>query len=151
MIIDRIQHADYYKSMDDRIRRGLEFLERTDFSGIAPGRYTEDEELSYLVQEFDTAPVDHNCWEYHRRTTDIQFILSGVEGFGYTDVSRLGDETTAYDPEDDLGHCRGEGDFVELRPGMFAIQFPHDAHLPDRHVTSPSHVRKIVVKIKWEE
>lgn len=153
MIIDRIEHADFYKSLNPRIKRGLELLEMTDFSDMEPGRYKVDDVISYLVQDFDTIPMDNAYWEYHCHTADIQYVLSGCEAFGYTDVSRLDKEnvTTPYDSEDDLGRCFGEGDFVLLKPGMFAIQLPHDAHLPDHHLTQPSRVRKIVVKIAWDE
>lgn len=149
MVVDKLENAHLYYGLDPRIRRGLELLRDTDFSGLEPGRYeVEGRDFYYVVQEFDTRPLDNNRWEAHRIYADIQYILSGVEDFGFRDVNGLV-TMVPYVPERDIEFFSGTGNFVRLLPGMFAIQFLHDAHLADSHLVTPSHVRKVVVKMRW--
>ena len=149
MVVDRISNIPYYASLDERITRGLQLLRHPESLDQRLGWHKSEDGIAYLIQESETVPVNNSMWEAHRHTTDIQFILSGEEYFGYTDVSLLGDRTRAYDPEDDIEYFMGTGDFVMLRPGMFAIQFPHDAHLPGCHNGASVHLKRGVIKLPW--
>ena len=149
VIVDWMKNAECYKPLDPRISEGLHLLEQLDKLDLDPGWHTADNGIAYLIQESDTVPVNNNMWEAHRHTTDIQFILMGEEYFGYTDTSLLGERTKAYDPEDDIEYFKGTGDFVTLKPGMFAIQFPHDAHLPGSHNGKSGYLRRGVIKLPW--
>lgn len=149
MIVDWMKHASFYESLDARIKSGLQLLENLEKLDQRLGWHKSEDGIAYLIQESNTVPINNLMWEAHRHTTDIQFILSGEEYFGYTDVALLGDRTRAYDPEDDIEYFQGTGDFVLLKPGMFAIQFPHDAHLPGCHNGKSVHLKRGVIKLPW--
>lgn len=150
MIIDILENARFYYNLDPRIKRGLEIIQETDFSALEVGRHSvPGTDVHFYVQEFDTIPMDNNRWEAHRRHADIQYVISGNEDFGYRNVKGLV-TTVPYNEAEDIEFFNGTGDFVRLVPGMFAIQFLHDAHLADSHLVVPSHVRKVVVKMPWK-
>lgn len=95
--------------------------------------------------------VEDAPFEAHRKYIDVQFLVSGEEEM---DVLRLGEgeETRAYDAENDYALYRGGASYTTLsmRPGFFAILFPEDLHRPGV-VSSPKEgVQKIVVKVAVE-
>jgi len=98
-----------------------------------------------------TKELHQGRWEAHRRYIDIQYLVSGIERIGYTPVANLA-LTTPYDEDKDVAFYQGHGDILTLEPGMFAVFFPHDAHMPMLCEAggSPKQVRKIVVKIPVE-
>ncbi|MDD3867445.1 MAG: YhcH/YjgK/YiaL family protein [Eubacteriales bacterium] len=149
MIIDWIENADMYMKLDERIAAGLRALQHLEALDQSPGWHQTPDGLAYLIQEFETADPNHDLWETHRYHTDIQFILSGEEVFGYTYAATLGQRTREYDPVDDIEFFSGSGHFVTLLPGMFAIQFPHDAHLPGCHNGQPAWLKRGVIKLPW--
>ena len=57
---------------------------------------------------------------------------------------------TPYDPAKDIAFHHGSGDPLTLRPGLFAVFFPEDAHMPSLALpTGPTPVRKVVLKVQW--
>ena len=149
MIIDWLEHAGIYKTLDEGIASGLQALEYLEKLDQTPGWHTTDEGLNYLIQELRTTAPDNDRWEAHRRHTDIQFILEGEERFGYANTAFFTRRTCEYDPEEDIEFFQGTGEFVTLKPGMFAIQFPHDIHLPGCSNGQPAGVKRGVIKIPW--
>ncbi len=54
-----------------------------------------------------------------------------------------------YNPEKDIEFLTGEGDYVTLNKGSYAIFFPQDAHMPKIAPEDvPGKVIKVVVKVK---
>lgn len=147
MIVDWLRAAPDYYGLGSDIEKALRFLRQPERMDKAPG-WHETDGVRYLIQEMQTQMPDLPLWEAHRRHIDIQFILEGEETFGYTHRANLGARTRAYDAEDDIEFFEGTGEFVTLRPGMFAIQFPHDAHLPNCSVHAPSFLKRGVIKIE---
>jgi len=60
------------------------------------------------------------------------------------------DALQGYSPEKDLALYRAPERFSSalLRPGAFAVLWPHEAHRPGVAVDKPDRVRKMVVKIR---
>ena len=150
MILDDLARAQTYFDLEPGIVIALQYLRQTDLGAIAPGRHAIDEDRVFaLVSDYDTTSVEHSAWEAHRRHVDVQYVVSGEERFGIARLETL--DAGPYDDERDILFAKGEGEFVTLRPGRFAILFPHDAHMPG---VSPGHaqrVRKVVVKVRVKE
>lgn len=101
------------------------------------------------VHGYTTAPADDCKWENHRRTIDLQYIISGTEGIRVLPVAKLG-EPTVYKEEGDgeLFHPTAEpSHVVVLHAGDFVTFFPGEAHSPKLAVGAPAPLRKLVVKI----
>ena len=147
MIIDRIDNAPLYVGLGKRIAAALEYLRQTDFARLAPGRYDLDGDNVYaLVQEYTTKPRDKGRWEAHRRYIDVQYLAAGIERIGYANAQRL-TVTEAYDAAKDALFLEGEGDFLLMRPGMFMMLAPEDAHMPGLAAAAPAPAKKVVVKV----
>ena len=147
MIIDEICRADEYVDLSEGIRTALRFLKETNLQSIEPGRHDVDGNRVFaIVESYQTKSMDHGFWEAHRKHLDVQCVISGQEQLGYAPVSTMTGEP--YDEERDFYKLRGTGDFVTLRPGMFAILKPQDAHMPGMAIGNSQAVKKIVIKVR---
>ena len=72
-----------YGGLGRKIAIGLALLNEDSVRQAAPGKYAvEGEELFYVVDEYETKPVEEGRLEIHRKYMDIQYIVSGVECIG---------------------------------------------------------------------
>ncbi len=148
MILDTLSHARVYQALHPAFPAAFDFLARPDLATLPDGRLDLDGSRLYaLLQTYETKPVAGGRLECHRRYLDIQFLLTGVESFGYAPLEMAGQVAEAYDAARDIAFLDGTAAFVTLQAGDFAVLFPHDAHLPGRCWQQPSRVRKIVVKV----
>jgi biofilm protein TabA len=146
MILDRLSSASTYSRLGPALGRALHHLAATDWSACAEGRHEVDGDRVFaLVSDYDTRFEDAVPWEAHRRYIDVQYVHRGAERIGHAHLSQL--ECGAYDAERDLLSASGQGAFVTLSAGMFAILWPHDAHRPGVAVGAPASVRKVVLKV----
>lgn len=147
MIIDSIQNVGVYQGVSSDIRKALEYLAKTDFSVMEPGRYVIDGDRIYaMVQEYETRPRELGKWEAHRRYIDVQYVVDGIETMGYAPLGTL-TVTQPYTDEKDCMLLAGEGSFLTVPAKTFAIFYPQDAHMPCLACAAPVKVRKVVVKV----
>lgn len=147
MIIDCLEHAASYEGLGPRVAAGLRFLRATDLAGLKPGRHELDGAALYaMVSEYRTQPAGQGQWEAHRRYLDLQCLASGEEQMGYAPLTSL-TVAQAYDPERDCLFLEGRGEYFIVRPGMFVVFLPQDAHLPGLAARAPGTVKKVVVKV----
>ena len=147
MILDQLHNAAGYFGTHERLTKALRYLQNTDLSSYAPGRYEiEGSDIFMLVQEYETKPREKGFWEAHRQYMDIQYVASGVELMGYANLGYL--RVGEYDESKDFVPRFGEGTFFEMHAGTFTIFAPQDAHMPGLAAGEPQSVRKIVVKVR---
>ena len=150
MIIDRLENTAATTLLAPRLRQGLEWLRRTDLRVLPEGRHDiEGDRLFALVEEYTTRSAVECRWEAHRKYTDIQYVVSGAERMGYTNIRRTS-ENQPYDVERDVAFFAPGTDFVTVHAGMFAIFAPEDVHAPGGAAGEPEVVRKIVLKVAGE-
>ncbi len=148
MVADNIKNAGLYSGMGERVGKALKFLQETDFSGMKPGKYEIDgSDIYALVQMYETKPAVLGKWEAHRKYTDIQYVVEGMEQMGYAYAGNL-EVTKEYDPEGDYLLLQGNGSMLVCSSGTFAIFGPEDAHMPCIAVNEPAPVKKVVVKVR---
>jgi YhcH/YjgK/YiaL family protein len=150
MIIDKLKNAELYQELSENLKQAFDYLAANDFSTMESGRYDIDGDTVYaMVQRYDTKPREMGLWEAHRRYIDVQFVASGIETLGWTNVANL-TETQPYTEDKDYLLFAGDGDFVTARAGDFLIFFPEDGHMPCLAYESSVPVLKIVVKVLAE-
>jgi len=146
MIIDQLKNANLY-SKDKALAKALEYLTQTDFKTLAVGRYELDGTKRFaLVQEPLTRTLEGALFEAHRKYIDVQYIVDGIEQMGYAPINTL-QGATPYDESKEAEMLRGAGDTLTVRPGMFVVFFPEDAHMPCLAVGQPAKVKRVVVKV----
>lgn len=148
MIVDLIKNADLYKSISERVEKGLEYLATTDLKAMEVGKYPLDgDNLFVVIQEYTPKKLEVAKMESHKAYIDIQYIIEGKEQMGYQPVE--GSTTMIdYNPEKDVMFFENEGEFTTYTEGMFGIFFTQDGHMPGVEVEGCDKVKKAIVKIK---
>jgi YhcH/YjgK/YiaL family protein len=148
MIADILKNRHIYEAISPGIKTALEYIAKTDFSVMEPGRYELDgSNIFVLVQAYDSIPREQGKWECHKKYIDIQYIAEGVEQIGCNNTDKM-KITTEYNPEKDIAFLSGEGDYITFSKGSYGIFFPDDAHQPKIAVNNkPGKVKKVVVKV----
>ena len=88
-------------------------------------------------------PTSEGVWESHKKFIDIQYILTGTEVMGYADIDTL-KVTKEYTEDGDYALHEGEGVFMKLKAGDFAVFAPMDAHMPG---CGDATSKKVIVKV----
>lgn len=150
MLTTSLNLAEKYNYLEERFKEAFKFLRNTNLEILPLGRVDIcGDELFANVQEYMTMEESECKYEAHNQYYDIQYVVSGIERFGY--VSREGlEEETEYNEEQDLIFYKEpelSGNIV-LKAGDFAIVPPEDAHKPRCMAGKPCKVRKIVIKVR---
>ena len=135
--------------MEKKLERALEIIEDLDWETVECGRYDVDDELYYMVQEYETKYPEQARYEAHEKYVDIQYIVKGIERMEFAETSKL-KVTEAYNPEKDVKFLEEPKviDASIVEAGDYRIFYPEDAHRPGLCVNNtPSKVKKILAKI----
>jgi biofilm protein TabA len=147
MIVDSIdKFTEYFNGMGIQ-----EFLDDL-VPGTPDGKYEIDgENIFAIISSYDTSPRLQRKPEAHREYVDIQILLSGREIIEWYPLEGLKVDLQ-YDESKDVGFYDLPDTpkaSVVLEPGIFAVFFPHDAHMPQVAPEDKSEpVLKAVIKLK---
>ena len=147
MIFDELSQFSLYTNLHKQFADVKTYISNTDLQALPNGKHPINNSGAFAsVNEYEPKPETDCFVECHRKYIDIQLITTGEEYIGYCPVS----DCTAqpYDEEKDLQKLSGTVSYLRMKPGMFAIFFPHDGHMPCMRVQeTPSKVKKVVFKI----
>lgn len=147
MIVDRIQNSSIYCNLGEKIEKALNFLKNEDLASLELGKHVIDGTDVYaMVNECSLKKVEEGKWEAHKKYIDIQYVLEGSEVMGYAHLDDM-KISKEYDEEKDFLLLEGEGSFVTIHSGQFAIFMPQDAHMPCIASDNCSKSKKIIVKV----
>lgn len=152
MITDRLDHCGTYEKLGIEWVKAFAFLKKCQGAFPAPGRYEIDGNRVYAsVQEYTSSPAEERTWEAHRKYADIQCLFDGNECIGYTPVENMLCPADYREDKDCvLAGAAKDGVMLCMRPGIFTVFFPQDAHKPGCALDTPEKVRKVVVKVLCE-
>lgn len=126
-----------------------DFLTGNDLAALPVGRHEIVPGGAFAnVQEYETK-VD-GVFEAHRDFIDVQIVASGEEKIFVADLADAIDCTLEYDKTRDCVLYASASKFrrLDADPSVWFVFFPSDLHRPCVAVDdTPSHVKKIVVKI----
>ncbi len=148
MILDTIDNFEHYF-------HGLHGMEEflSSLNADTPeGRHEIDEENVFaMVSRYRSRPRTECQPESHQRYADVQLLLGGQEIIEWFPLNGMS-VTAPYDPDSDVAFYalpKVIGTQVALSKGMFAVFFPHDAHMPQIQAPEGSaNIIKVVIKIK---
>ena len=148
MIYDSLDNLELYKGISCDIYEGLKFLKQAG-KDIECGVHKLSPRVKAIVSEYETMVENPYGYEAHRRFIDIQFLLKGEEKVCSLPLKKLR-ETQAYNPDADYALYAADSAPMEsiIGDGYFAIYFPQDGHMPNLCVSTPSPVKKVVMKIE---
>jgi len=151
MIYDRFENLNLYCRPGERLHRALVYA-RDVARDVADGRSDIDgDRLFASVATYETGPPEERRFEAHKTYIDVQVLLDGEE---VIDVSLERDlpAVEAYDEIRDVMFLKPPMQFASLamRPGFFAVFYPHDIHRPGCRQREKLRVRKIVMKVAVE-
>jgi biofilm protein TabA len=148
MICDILRNSNIYSSLHQHFAKAFEYLQLTDFSELADGKYELiNKDLFAIISSYETKPIAEGKWESHQKYIDIQYVISGEELMYYAPTIVLQPKDN-YNDEKDVRFYDGEGCPVLVKAGSFAVFFPDDGHMPMINVQNPSRIRKVVLKVK---
>jgi biofilm protein TabA len=151
MIYDRFENLDLFCRPGTLLHRALVYASGAGLNA-AEGRTDIDGDRLYAsVASYETGPPEERRFEAHRKYIDVQALLEGEERI---DVSLDGDLPVleAYDEQKEVIFLQPPPNFASLamRPGFFALFYPHDIHRPGCRLRGNQRVRKIVMKVAVE-
>lgn len=147
MIIDRIEEQERYYPLLPDMEEAFAFL--AEAADLDEGRYELENGMFATISEGETRQMDEVMLEAHRKYIDLQYCIAGGERMSWAHVQEL--EMVEAHPERDYCTYQGASTSFSVRPGMFYIMFPCDAHKGSCHREFPKHYRKVVVKIPVPE
>lgn len=147
MIVDSIKNAALYKG-NSLLTEAFKFLNETDLLKLQPGRNEIDGDKLYCVTpKYETKPLSEGKFEVHRKYIDVQYIISGSEMICVRELAGL--KGSGYIIEKDIEKFETAEPYSRLilHEGMFAVFYPHEAHMPCIQIDGPQQVMKVVVKV----
>lgn len=145
MIWDTLSNAGRYKGISRAMNAALDWLAQTELDKLKNGRVDIAAGVYANVADVDRKPPEDGAWEKHKLHADIQISLLGEEQIGVlpvSEVSAWGDYDGLHDST--VSAAPGMGVSVSIKPGLFVVLFPWDAHKPG---IGSGHGRKVVIKV----
>lgn len=136
------------KAMWDKV---FSFLSDSKISTLAPGRYPVDGDNAYAT--ITSGPPKNRedvKWESHRKYIDLQYVIMGKVQLGVCPLP-LAQVTEPYDETKDAAHYNAEGKYYTATPQKFFLFFPTDVHRPDIKVKGFDTLKKLVIKIRYQQ
>lgn len=147
MILDSLSNLRLYRTVHPLLPVVSEFIFGHDCGELEPGKISLGHGITVGTNEYFTTAPESCRLECHRKFVDLQLVLSGVEEIGYA-CSGNCSPLTPYDREKDVEFFTGIMNRITLQPGLFALFFPQDAHMPGLvSGAAGCSVRKMVAKI----
>jgi YhcH/YjgK/YiaL family protein len=101
------------------------------------------------VHSYQTLLEADCLWESHEHTIDVQYVIDGEEIIRWMPINALKGKSKSISAQDRL-----EWDAplfnttaITMRPGMFALFMPGEAHCPKIALGLPTLIKKAVFKV----
>ena len=149
MIYDKINNIKVYAGLSTDITIGLDYLITLD-PAIADGIYQITPNVKTIVSEYETKRINENGFEAHIDYIVIQYLLFGEEIIKCKPIEEL-KLTKPYVKDSDIAFYSDYASHpakLKIGNGYFAILYSNDGHEPCICLDAPSHVKKVVLKIK---
>jgi YhcH/YjgK/YiaL family protein len=150
LILDKIGSAENYIKLHPAFPKAFHFLRTVNIHSLTTDRIEIAGDLLYASNLVTNVGGDKECrLEVHRKYIDIHYVLSGVDRIGWKWRNDCSDSIGMYDNDKDILFYSDKPDnWIELRPGAFAVFYPEDAHAP---LAGSGELHKLIVKIAVDQ
>jgi biofilm protein TabA len=146
MILDTLSNAPRHAAVHTGFAEAFAFLRRPDLADLPAGRQeVNGAQLYASIGRDQGRGRDGARLETHRKYIDIQYVVTGEEVIGWSDLASCRATGLGYDDARDIEfHTGAPRIWFPVPPGSFAIFFPGDAHAP---LAGAGPVHKVVMKV----
>lgn len=146
MILDSLENCDAYAGLNPHFAKAFAFLRRGDLADLPEGRHEVDGNVYAVVAKGLGRKPEDALIETHDDYIDIQYVINGMDTMGWKPRKALGPATDASEPQNDVAFYKDTPTvWTNVTPGLFAIYFPEDAHMP---MISDGELHKVIVKVR---
>jgi YhcH/YjgK/YiaL family protein len=152
MILDILENAERYHPLNAGFKAACDYLRRTDFTNMTPGKHEIDGERLYVMINKGLGRGREGAkLESHRRNIDIQYTIAGPDDIGWRPLKSCRQVDTPFDAQKDFGLFADRPEtWIAVPPGSFAIFFPDDAHAPMGAATDCNLLKAVIkVAVDW--
>src|SRR3989339_84649 len=141
MIAGKLKNYGKYACLGGaRFRKAFEFLRKCSGKhtgkrggpGLKDGIYEiRGRDVYAIASSYKTASRGEKKFESHRKYADIQFLVSGREVIEWSPAAEL-KLFSPYNPQKDAAFYKkpAQTSLLNMSPGIFAVFFPGDGHMP---------------------
>jgi YhcH/YjgK/YiaL family protein len=146
MILDTLENAGLYESINPGFKQAFDFLRNTDLVALPLGKIELDgTNLFVNVVDITGKSADEARMETHNNYIDIQVPVGAAETMGWIAGNKLKEITAPYNSEKDVCFFADKAtNFIVVQPFEFAVFFPEDGHQPG--IAQGVH-KKIIIKV----
>ena len=148
MILDTLENAKRYSSLNPFFEKAFDYLQTADLHAILPGTYSIDGDFLRAIYSDKmgmSAAESIQKFECHNKHIDIQYCVRGKESIGWKPRASCLAPKGEYNPTKDVLYFNDAPDtFFGLTDGQFAIFYPDDVHAP---MIGEDTIRKVVIKV----
>lgn len=148
MIIDTLNNASKYTSLNPLFAKAFDFINQNDIATLENGVIQIEDGLKVIVSTANakTAEASLAKFECHDKNIDIQVCVKGLETIAWKPREKCVTPNGDYNPEKDVRFFNDAPDmYFQLTDGQFAIFFPEDVHAP---MIGDGEIKKLVFKVK---
>ncbi|MCY2966053.1 MAG: YhcH/YjgK/YiaL family protein [Planctomycetota bacterium] len=153
MLLDSLHNAERSFPLHPGFAQAFDYLRKTDFSQLAPGRHPIDGSRLYLMlNQGQGRGHDAVKFECHRQYIDIQYTIQGPDEIGWKPLEACQSVYTPYDGVKDFMLFADRPEiWVPVPAGTFAIFFPEDVHAPMGAPASVGLLKAVLkVAVDWK-
>lgn len=148
MIIDTLNNASKYASLNPLFAKAFDFINQNDLAILEDCVIQIEDGLKVIINTANgkTAEASLAKFECHDQNIDIQVCVKGLETIAWKPREKCATPNGDYNPEKDVRFFSDEPDmFFQLTDGQFAIFYPEDVHAP---MIGEGEIKKLVFKVK---
>ena len=131
MVVDKFENLEKYASLNPLLAEAIKFLKTTDLNAQELGKIKlQGDDLVVNFSQTNPKTKEEAKLETHNR---------------FIDTPREDLPEAEYNADKDISFYHGLAEsYIPVKPGMFVIFFPQDAHAPG---VTPDGVKKVIVKV----
>jgi biofilm protein TabA len=148
MIIDTLNNASKYSSLNPLYAKAFDFINQNDIATLEDGVIQIEEGLKVIVATTNGKTVEASLakFECHDKNIDIQVCVNGLETIAWKPREKCESPNGDYNSEKDVRFFNDTPDmYFQLTDGQFAIFYPEDVHAP---MIGEGEIKKLVFKVK---
>lgn len=152
-MVNAVEFYEQYKKNPEQWKTLFSWLQSTDLLKISKGRHPiPGSNLVASIEDDSNGPLETKRSESHYHHIDFQYVVKGVERFGFID-HYTSKPNCAYDSRGDVIHYDYNPAltrFYDSTPDKFFICFPGDWHIAKiNNDTDDQNIRVIVIKVDY--